>query len=118
MIVAIVGSRNYPHLQRVRDYVASLPEDTIIVSGGAPGVDRVAVEEATKQGLKTVVYFADWDRYGKKAGFLRNTTIVEECEKLVAFWDEESRGTKDSIVKAVDKRKKVEICGVKGEWLP
>lgn len=118
MIIAIVGSRNYPHLQLVRDYVASLSKDTIIVSGGAPGVDRIAVDEATKQGMKTIVYLAEWDKYGKKAGFLRNTTIVDACEKLVAFWDEESRGTNDSIVKAVDKGKKVEICGVKGEWLP
>lgn len=111
LIIGVVGSRKYPNLQGVRNYIASLPLDTIIVSGGAPGVDRTAVTEANRLGLKTIVYAADWNRYGKQAGFLRNTTIVEASEKLVAFWDGESHGTLDSITKAVKAGKMVEIYG-------
>ncbi len=43
MKVAIVGSQGYKHLQRVIDYVRSLPLDTIIVSGGAVGPDGHAL---------------------------------------------------------------------------
>lgn len=46
---------------------------------------------------------ADWDRYGKSAGYRRNAEMAkfasEEGNKgvLIAFWDGESRGTKNMI---------------------
>jgi hypothetical protein len=46
------------------------------------------------------VFPADWDKHGKAAGFLRNTTIIENADWVVAFWDGTSRGTSDSIKKA------------------
>jgi len=100
MNVAIVGSRNFPGLHRVDKFVAGLPDDCVVVSGGARGVDSRAQAAATARGLTVIVHHADWETYGKRAGFMRNSKIVEGCDYLVAFWDEQSKGTQDSIQKA------------------
>jgi hypothetical protein len=97
MKVAIVGSREYPNLSKVRAYIQNPPINTVIVSGGARGVDKCAEKVATSIGLKTEIYLADWYRYGKAAGMKRNQQIVEASDRVVAFWDRESRGTKNSI---------------------
>ena len=98
MKIAIVGSRTYRSEGNVGDFVASLPSDATIISGGAPGVDTWAIKYADVR--STEVYPADWDRLGKGAGFARNSTIVEAADEVYAFWDGLSRGTLDSIQKA------------------
>lgn len=95
--VAIVGSREFPDEERVRNFVRSLPRETVIVSGGANGVDTWAEDEARKLGMTVYVYPADWKAYGKRAGFIRNVYIVRAAERVVAFWDGRSPGTKSAI---------------------
>lgn len=95
--LAIVGSRDYPNLEAVRRYVREQHPTTVIISGGARGVDRTAVEEAKRLGMLYEVYPADWDRYGKRAGYLRNETIVSKASEVTAFWDGHSRGTQHTI---------------------
>jgi hypothetical protein len=85
----------------VRRYIHTLPSSTTIISGGAKGVDSWAASEATKLGFRVVEFLPEWDKYGKKAGFKRNTDIVEAAEMVVAFWDGKSNGTRDSIDKAL-----------------
>lgn len=109
--IAIVGSRDFPNLDQVREYIRTLPSDTVVVSGGARGVDRTAEGEATKLGLTVLSIRPDWDKYGKRAGFLRNEDIVRFAEKLVAFWDGKSKGTKHSIDLAKGYGMVVEIYG-------
>ena len=101
MRVAIVGSRDYPDLSTVRTYINTLlrPDD-VVISGGARGVDSAAVQYAQERGLAVEVYPADWDRHGKTAGFIRNQTIVDNADYVVAFWDGRSRGTMDTVNKA------------------
>lgn len=93
MRIAIVGSRTYPDERAVREFVRSLPEGTIIVSGGAAGVDTWAAKAARKRGLKVVEHRADWEALGDVAGPIRNTAIVEDSDEIVAFWDGVSTGT-------------------------
>ena len=97
MKVAIVGSREYPYLSKVRAYIQNLPIDTVIVSGGARGVDKCAEKVAESIGLQSEIYLADWHRYGKAAGMKRNQQIVEASDRVVAFWDGDNRGTKNTI---------------------
>ena len=97
MKVAVVGSREYPNLSKVGAYIQSLPIDTVIVSGGARGVDKCAEKVAESIGLQTEIYLADWDKYGKSAGIKRNQQIVEASDRVVAFWNCESKGTKNTI---------------------
>lgn len=95
--LAIVGSRDYPNLDRVRRFVESLPSNTIVVSGGARGVDRCAATAARARGLRVIEFLAEWRRLGRSAGFVRNEKIVRQCDRMVAFWDGSSPGTRNSI---------------------
>ncbi|MDR0676990.1 MAG: DUF2493 domain-containing protein, partial [Elusimicrobiota bacterium] len=72
----------------------------MIVSGGAQGADFLAENFAKEYNLKKLIFKPEWKLYGAQAGFLRNTHIVDNSDMLIAFWNGESSGTKDSIVKA------------------
>jgi hypothetical protein len=108
--IAIVGSRDYKDLDAVRRYVYSLPRDMTIVSGGARGVDTVAVETARERGMKTVVIPVNErglpdDSAGRNTGYgqramIRNGEIVQMVGSLTAFHDGSSAGTANSIERA------------------
>lgn len=95
--VAIVGSREWTDHLMVRDYVYSLDPDDTVVSGGARGVDEWAEIYAEERGLKTLIFKPNWSQHGKKAGLLRNHDIIDAADRVVAFWDRKSTGTKHSI---------------------
>lgn len=95
--VCICGSRNFPHMDTVREIVRALPRDLLIIVGGAPGVDKVAEEEARALGFEIKVFPALWGTYGKRAGAIRNRQMVEAADRVIAFWDGQSKGTKITI---------------------
>lgn len=99
MNIAIVGSRGYLNYEAVYNYVLNNFRDgDVLVSGGCPrGADYLAERAAGALGIKTLIFPADWNRLGKSAGFIRNADIVKNADKLVAFWDGESRGTQHVI---------------------
>jgi len=109
MRLAIIGSRKYPDLDRVRALVRGVPAGTLIVSGGAEGPDSIAVDTARERGLSYLVFPAKWAELGRSAGLIRNQDIVDQADRLVAFWDLKSRGTKDTINKALADGKVVTI---------
>jgi hypothetical protein len=65
--------------------------------GGASGVDEAAEEQARMLGLSPLSIRPDWNTHGRAAGILRNKTIVDQADKVVAFWDGKSRGTRHTI---------------------
>lgn len=109
MKLAIVGSRNFSDWLAIMNYVHELPLDTVIVSGGARGVDTVAEQTAQARGMTTEIYRADWDKYGKSAGYRRNADIVAAADEVVAFWDGYSKGTAHTIELARKAGKKVTV---------
>jgi hypothetical protein len=111
MKIAIVGSRDYAHLDRVRDFVKALPAGTTVISGGARGVDEAAEAMAYAIGLPVQSFPADWATHGKKAGILRNAEIVAAADEVVAFWDGISAGTRSSIELAQKAGKPIRIIG-------
>lgn len=115
MKVAIVGSRDYPNERQVVDYVNTLPLDTVIISGTARGVDRWAEKAARARGMTVETFPAKWRLHGKRAGFLRNTDIVIAADKVVAFTIG-SNGTADTIAKARQYGKPVEVYGPNGDF--
>ena len=113
MKLAIVGSRDftdYKRLSRIIDRVRT--QITLIVSGGARGADTLAVRYAKEKAIPYLVLPANWDEYGKQAGILRNQTIVDNADAMVAFLAPESKGTKDSIKRAQIKRIPVHVVHV------
>lgn len=109
MKIAIVGSRDYPRLNEVAEYVQALPADTIVVSGGANGVDTIAELTALDCGMATEIFYPDWKRHGKSAGYIRNEQIVKAADKVVCFWHNQSRGTAHSIRLARQHGKELEV---------
>jgi predicted Rossmann-fold nucleotide-binding protein len=98
--VAIVGSQEFPDLEAVRTLVRGLPEGSVVVSGGARGVDRTAEEAARERGLEVVVIRANWKKFGRSAGMRRNPQIVAGADEVHAFWDGFSNGTANTIAVA------------------
>jgi hypothetical protein len=109
--VAIVGCRDAPWwvLIDVIDTVRALPPGSTVVSGDATGVDFYALHTASMCRLSKIEHVADWRQQGKRAGPLRNAKIVESCDRMIAFWDGQSRGTADSIRQCRQAGKPVEI---------
>jgi hypothetical protein len=108
MKVAVIGSRSFNDYELLRQTLSKL-EITLVVSGGAKGADSLGEEYANANNILTKIFLPDWDKYGKSAGMLRNSDIINEAEIVVAFWDGESKGCKDAIAKANKLNKKVLI---------
>ena len=110
MKLAIIGSRGFDDYELVKsvlsDYVNKV---TMVVSGGAKGADSLGEKWANENNIQTLIFKPDWKKYGKKAGHLRNTDIIQNCDMCVAFWDGVSTGTNDSIKKAKKFGKEVKI---------
>lgn len=72
-----------------------------IVCGKARGADTLGEEFAKNYGIKVKYFPANWDAYGKSAGYKRNKQMAEYAKDedgiLIAFWDGESKGTKHMI---------------------
>lgn len=108
MKVAVIGSRTFNDYQKLKDTLSKI-DISLVVSGGANGADKLGEQYANENNIPTKIFLPDWDKHGKRAGFIRNSDIINECELVVAFWDNESKGTKDSIDKAEKQGKKVLI---------
>lgn len=108
MKVLICGSRGFNDRAVVAQAVVqSGMAPTHIVSGGARGVDILARLYAQSNGIEFTEYTADWNKHGKRAGFLRNVTMVDVVDAVIAVWDGASRGTKHSIDYATSQGKQV-----------
>lgn len=106
MRVAIVGSHTITDLDYVIDGLNTLMGDgklpleskwEAIVSGGAAGVDTLARIIAKANKIPLVEFHANWEKHGRSAGFIRNNAIVSNCDVLVAFIQNNSKGTQHSI---------------------
>lgn len=101
MIVIVAGSRDITDPEIIRDEMNRFHREvapvTKVVAGGARGVDRLAASIARKAGIPVDEHPADWDRYGRSAGYRRNEEMAQAAEGLLAIWDGESKGTKHMI---------------------
>ena len=115
MRIGIVGSRE-PGLE-YKVFVAIIDDllkenklyPTVIVSGGATGIDSYAARLATERGLKLVEFKPDYSKDGRGATLARNTKIVDYSDAIIALPFYNSRGTYDTITKARKKLKKTVV---------
>lgn len=82
---------------------------TEVVCGGARGADSLGFDWAMVKELPATMFHPDWDKFGKRAGFIRNREMAEYAEALVAFWDGWSPGTRNMIDTAHQLRLRVHI---------
>lgn len=104
--VIICGGRefdDYNLLKKACDYYLSRKiesgEKVIIISGGARGADKLGERYAKEKGLDVQVFPANWEKYGKRAGYLRNKQMAEVSNACIAFLSSygENKGTKMMI---------------------
>ena len=74
--------------------------DIIIISGMATGPDEIAANYASDKHIPLITFPAEWKRYGKKAGFIRNSEMLKHAEYVIAFYDGQSNGTKHTLREA------------------
>lgn len=125
MRLLVCGSRDYPLPGLVASRVSGYPAGTVLIVGGARGPDRIAENVGRASGLDVQVFRAEWDRYGRAAGYRRNMDMASElqagepdAERLViAFHDGRSRGTANMIEIARARGLPVELWGRHGERL-
>ena len=78
--------------------------DVKIISGMADGADSLAIRYADERKLTKILFPANWKRFSRVAGFLRNEDMLSVATHLVVFWDGKSSGTHHMIEIATAKR--------------
>ena len=109
MRIAIIGSRTCPYID-IAEHLPIVP--STIISGGAKGADTLAKQYALHNKIPLIEFLPDYQKFGRKAPLLRNISIVENCDLLIAFWDGVSRGTKFTIDYAVKNGVKVKVIDI------
>ena len=106
----VAGSRtfqNYPLLCKALDKIKEQIDE--IVCGEARGADTLGRTYAYDNDILIKSYPADWERYGKSAGFVRNEEMAAYADKAIIFWDGKSVGSKDMIDKMEKLGKEVRV---------
>lgn len=101
MRLLITGSRTWESQETIGNAILATlddwalpPQDVILVSGNCPiGADYMAEQAAYKLGMEVELHPADWNKHGKRAGFVRNAEMVDlGADRLLAFIRDESKG--------------------------
>jgi len=100
--IIVAGGRDFDDFWLLHDTLDALTvnmdkADIEIVSGCANGADSLGELWANEFSIEVVRFQAMWQQYGNGAGPMRNLQMAEYGTHLVAFWDGESRGTKNMI---------------------
>ena len=114
-VLAVIGSRTFkdmPLLIEHMDKACAQFSVTAIVSGGAKGADTLAAEHAAVLGLPVEIFKPDWAQFGRGAGPIRNKVIVSAADVVLAFWNGESKGTKQALSYAKEVGKHVIVVAV------
>jgi hypothetical protein len=106
----IAGSRTFTDYKTILDAITkSQFEITEVVSGGAAGADKLGEQWALENKVLLTIFIPDWSLYGKAAGPIRNLQMATYAEALIALWDGKSKGTKNMIDTANNKKLKVYV---------
>lgn len=73
--------------EKLVDLSVNKRDELLIIQGEAKGVDYCAKSWAKLYGIPCAGYKADWEKYGKSAGFIRNKQMLNEGKPdlVVAF---------------------------------
>jgi len=111
--VIIAGTRDFADYETLKAYadrkLANITETIEIVSGGARGADALGEQYARERGYQIKRFPADWKQYGRAAGPMRNKAMAMYADALLAYWDGESRGTKNMIELAKEQGLKIGV---------
>jgi YspA, cpYpsA-related SLOG family len=105
--VLVCGGRDFSNgllLVETLNALQMSDDVSVVIHGGAPGADSIAGLYALGRDIPIEVYHAEWKRYGKHAGPIRNQRMLDEgkSDVVVAFPTEKSRGTWDMVRRSKD----------------
>lgn len=103
--IIVAGSRYFSNKEWLYsvldDYIKSVDDNVEIVSGHCRGADMLGEQYAKDHGIPLVLFPANWSKYGKRAGYIRNDQMAKYASEkngvLIAFPIGEARGTKMMI---------------------
>jgi len=100
MKLLVCGGRDFDDVDFVVDSLCDLHETypiTHVIAGGAKGADTFAVWWAEEMDIPFTVYKAEWHKYGKKAGYIRNKQMLDEGQPDAVYAFAGGRGTADMV---------------------
>lgn len=105
MRVLVTGGRKYDNYKKVVDVLnkvfSSFPsKDDILIHGGATGADTLAHQWAENNKVVTEVYLAQWSRFGKRAGPVRNQEMLDKAQPQLVVAFPGGKGTADMVKRA------------------
>lgn len=100
--LAVIGSRSYTNEEELFQILdKKIDRIKYIVSGGAEGPDSFSQNWCKQRGVPCIIFYPKWYNkegiFDRGAGMKRNILIIKNCDVCLAFWDGESKGTKNSI---------------------
>jgi len=100
MRIVVTGGRDFDDRELAISALSSLPKDTVVINGGAKGADTLCAEIAEELGMHVRTFPANWKRYGKKAGPIRNLQMLSSgpVDMVLAFPG--GKGTANCIAQA------------------
>lgn len=126
--ILVCGGRDFDDWEAFRDHMALIAEekfqrteeidgnylyDVTIISGGAKGADTLAADWATIEWTRYEEFPANWDKYGKKAGPIRNQQMLDEGKPDLVIAFPGGVGTADMVRRA--KKAGIELVEIKNE---
>ena len=104
MRLLICGDRNWTDRNPIERYLSRYtPETTVVIHGGAKGADSIAGEVAEELGMTVEVYPAEWGKYHRAAGPIRNRQMLDSQVDAVVWFHNDidsSKGTRNMIAQA------------------
>lgn len=103
MKLLVCGDRNWADQAAITQVLSEL-KPTLVIEGDARGADKMAGLAADQLGIAKAVFPADWDKYHRAAGPIRNQQMLDQKPDLVlAFHDDlmNSKGTKDMVKRSL-----------------
>jgi predicted Rossmann-fold nucleotide-binding protein len=117
--VVVAGSRNIQNRTLIFTKLDKILGQKIqthkvkIISGCAVGPDTLGAKWAFEHGQAVEKMPAEWGKFGKKAGMIRNRAMLESADAVICFHDGKSAGTKQMIEITKQSGKPIRIVEVK-----
>ena len=118
--ILICGDRNWTDAEFILDTLRQVikakglkPKDVLVIDGGARGTDEFGNWAAIRLNCRIKRVFAEWFKFGRAAGPIRNRKMVALKPQLVLAFHNSlatSKGTKDMVSVAMKAGISVRVC--------
>lgn len=113
--IVVAGSRDFKNYNVAKEYIDFCISEIrrtntlIFMSGSCKGADFLGEMYAKENGFEIKKYPAEWQKYGKAAGPIRNEKMAKDADYIICFWNGQSKGTMSMIEYAEKYNKPIKI---------